>query len=118
GARLNGEYVLQYTNNVSTDIKNKFRAKARTLWKSIQNELETKLSSEIKENKQQLDNVKSIQEQNETYASVKNMYDQKMDDLFVLYENPTITVEDQEQFKSAIETRKNVYKQRKELVNV
>ncbi|GAB3796750.1 dynamin family protein [Virgibacillus kimchii] len=35
GAKLNGDFVLNYTNDVSTDIKNRFKQKSRKLWEEI-----------------------------------------------------------------------------------
>ncbi len=40
GAKLNGDFVLNYTNDVSADIKNKFRQKSRKLWEAISNSIQ------------------------------------------------------------------------------
>src|SRR5699024_8984707 len=36
GATVNGNYVLNYTNEISNDIKSKFRSLANNLWKTFQ----------------------------------------------------------------------------------
>src|SRR5699024_5868164 len=36
GAKINGNYILNYTNDISSDIKNKFRSLAQTMWKAFE----------------------------------------------------------------------------------
>src|SRR5699024_6366272 len=58
GANINGDYVLNYTNDVSTDIRNKYKSKARELLTMIsENVVEEKNEkiSELKKRRDQLE---------------------------------------------------------------
>src|SRR5699024_10010567 len=57
GAKVNGNYVLQYTNEISAGIKSKYRSELSKLWNIIEkraqeifNNKETELKEELKEN--------------------------------------------------------------------
>src|SRR5699024_10654876 len=42
GATVNGNYILNYTNDLSNSIKNKYRQAANDLWELIQKEADLK----------------------------------------------------------------------------
>src|SRR5699024_12618180 len=55
GAKVNGNYVLQYTNEISAGIKSKYRSELSKLWNIIEkqaqeifNNKETELKEELK----------------------------------------------------------------------
>ncbi|SES78392.1 Dynamin family protein [Oceanobacillus limi] len=69
GAKLNGDYILNYTNDISSDIKNKFKQQARDLWGKIDQILEQKIEEQIvdfesekRELQRQLQNHKDVSE--------------------------------------------------------
>lgn len=65
GAKVNGNYVLQYTNEISAGIKSKYRSELSKLWDIIEkraqeifNNKETELKEELKPYKEQLQHLK------------------------------------------------------------
>src|SRR5699024_3722807 len=45
GAQVNGQYVLNYTNEISSHIKQLFRNKANVFWNEIENKLNEQTKS-------------------------------------------------------------------------
>lgn len=118
GARINGDYVLHYTNNVSAAIKNKFKGKARILWSKIQKEVQAKLALDIKQCKDELYTIKSAYEQNTNYAIIKANYELKIDEIFTLWENTNISKQDHIFFNKDLNRSEKEYKKREEPVVV
>ena len=47
GAKINGDYVLNYTNDISMDIRNKYKSKARELVTMINENVEEEITEEV-----------------------------------------------------------------------
>lgn len=47
GAKITGDYVLNYTGDVSTNVKQKFKRKALKIWETIDNKLTEELNQEL-----------------------------------------------------------------------
>nr|WP_281349746.1 dynamin family protein [Ornithinibacillus caprae] len=88
GAKLNGDYILNYTNEVSTDIKNKFKQKTKLLWEEIHqvvdNDFHTKRQSYEEERSQIQESMKELNE----YATIQDTLQKKLD---LLTNPPKIT---------------------------
>src|SRR5699024_8495904 len=82
GAKVNGNYVLQYTNEISAGIKSKYRSELSKLWNVIEKHAqeifsnkEAELKEELKPYKEQLQHLKeneAIQEELEDKLLVAN----------------------------------------------
>src|SRR5699024_3543657 len=57
GAKINGDYVLNYTNDVSMDIRNKYKSKARELLTMISGNAVEETNEKISELKKRRDQV-------------------------------------------------------------
>lgn len=72
GAQINGQYVLNYTNEVSTHIKQLFRNKANALWE----EIETQLNLDIEKIKSETLFDDRLAEDFQTYQTKKDELNQ------------------------------------------
>lgn len=88
GAMINGNYILNYTNEVSNDIKNRFKQKANQLWEEIEQVSSKKWKEEkalYEEEKQQFEEVQQIVEQR---LELEKAYAKKKDEVEALLETP------------------------------
>ncbi|MFD2045773.1 dynamin family protein [Ornithinibacillus salinisoli] len=78
GAKLNGDYVLNYTNEISTDIKNKFKQQARLLLETIKNrvEKESQVMLEVykKEEAKLQESLTNFKQYNELQETLHNKF--------------------------------------------
>ena len=61
GAKINGDYLLNYTNELAADIKSKFRKKARSFWGVVEQAIQTKNRDKIKSYETELEELKKAQ---------------------------------------------------------
>ena len=88
GAMINGNYILNYTNEISSDIKTKFRQKANLLWERIEQVGNEKWNEEkiaYEKEKQQFEEVQEIVEQR---FQLEKQLEQKFEEVDELFENP------------------------------
>src|SRR5699024_7379490 len=83
GAQVNGQYVLNYTNEISSHIKQLFRNKANVFWNEIENKLNEQTKS-IKDetlannkDKQSFTNNKEQKKKNKISQQIKHIYRKK-----------------------------------------
>lgn len=61
GAKMNGDYVLNYTNELASDIKSKFRKKGLDLWKSVEQAEQSKSEPRIERYATESEELKKAQ---------------------------------------------------------
>src|SRR5699024_6285048 len=71
GATINGNYILNYTNEISNDIKNQFRSLTQQLWKTFETVIKEKNDLTSKQLQDQLDELQV----NESVISERNDID-------------------------------------------
>src|SRR5690625_3895112 len=85
GATINGNYILNYTNDISTDIKNKFRQKGNEIWKEIEKYYEPIVDEKIKEvetEKQNFENKMKLLKNNAKLQNDLKHAISKIDEVF------------------------------------
>jgi len=86
GATVNGDYILNYTNDVAGDIKAKYRKLARSVLKSIQAYIIERNKVELEKYKERLDTIKSqlnVQQELTRLESEKQKAFTKIDSQFI-----------------------------------
>src|SRR5690625_3903449 len=78
GAQINGSYVLNYTNDVATDIKNKYKINARTLLDRIQEEIIKQTEVSLRTYEQQLVDMENIAVQKRQQADLQQDFEEQL----------------------------------------
>src|SRR5690625_3384214 len=89
GARINGNYVLNYTNDVSSHIKQLYRKLAVTLWEQIHKEVENKTKEQARTYEQQIEYVEQLLGEGEQHLSAQAELEDKRALLKKQYDEPT-----------------------------
>ncbi|HLR68849.1 MAG TPA: dynamin family protein [Virgibacillus sp.] len=108
GAMVNGNYVLNYTNEISQSIKNKFRKQTNALWDQIAAESEKKKEKETKEIKALLDPLESQQELAFENEQIEEKIAQKEKLTDEAFHSPVPTEMDKERLEHALVLRYKV----------
>lgn len=110
GATVNGDSVLNYTNDVSADIKSKYRRAARDLLDFLRDQLMENNKEQADHYKQQLEGLREFQElqskKEELEAELKENYHILDEQLH----SPVVDDTDWAQLKSVLEARKKSIK--------
>ncbi|HLS09314.1 dynamin family protein [Lentibacillus sp.] len=77
GATVNGDYVLHYTDDVSHDVKRKYKQEVLKLWDSIHDEISGKIADELSQYESERDELSHIYEQYEMNERLKNDLEEK-----------------------------------------
>ncbi|HLR81290.1 MAG TPA: dynamin family protein [Bacillota bacterium] len=95
GAQLNGNYVLNYTDDLSVHIKQKFRQAAQAIWEKVDlhvtNEMNEQLHK-LEQEKNRLEQILYDQEQQDTIQSTLENREAKLTDILT---NPPQASDDQ-----------------------
>src|SRR5690625_2528014 len=78
GAQINGSYVLNYTNDVATDIKNKYKINARTLSDRIQGEIIKQTEDSLLNYGQQLAKMEHIATQKRQQVDLRQGFEEQL----------------------------------------
>jgi replication fork clamp-binding protein CrfC len=79
GAEVNGDSILNYTNDVSNDIKKKFKDQARPLIGMIAKVVQENTDGQLKELKKQHDCLKNAHRQQQYLAEYKKELEEKIE---------------------------------------
>src|SRR5699024_9346039 len=88
GATVNGDYVLHYTNDVSTHIKNKYKVHAHTLWDKINEAIMNKFKEPINTYKQQIAFYEKIYKREQEQVLIQERLQEKYDMIDQQLEDP------------------------------
>lgn len=84
GAQINGEYVLNYTNDVSVNIKNKYKATVWSLWDKIEAQIMKNTEQTIIDSEKRLAQLDDVlvtkQQQTDLQMKLEEKYD-RLDDI-------------------------------------
>jgi len=89
GAQVNGNYVLNYTNDVSAHIKQLYRKQAVTLWEQIYKEVENKTKEQARIYEQQIESVEQLLGEGEQQLSAQKELEDKRAFIEKQYHDPT-----------------------------
>ena len=78
GATINGNYILNYTNEVSNDIKNKFRQQTNSLLKEIETTARNKWDKEKAKYEREKQQFKQMQDVAEQKRSLEQQLEDKL----------------------------------------
>lgn len=104
GAKVNGDYLLNYTNDVAADIKGKFRRKSLTLWDTINQAVSNKNEEKKKQYETQLAALKNAQKMKVEQDTIQAELDKKLSILDNERLSPTSDEAVVEEMKSKIES--------------
>lgn len=99
-AQVNGEYVLNYTNDVANDIKSKFKRKSYELLEKMKQALQTKHESMIQRDGPSEKDIQAIEEIQAKYAKIQQELEDKQQAVENLLQSP---VYDAKQWQAAIQ---------------
>lgn len=108
GAKVNGDYVLNYTNDVANDIKAKYKRSALNLLETIKQNLEKKHASTVQQYEEFYKNIEKIQDIQVKFARIEEELSAKQKFVDELYESPVFNREHWEQ--AIIERQKKAAK--------
>lgn len=112
GASINGDYVLNYTNEIAADLKTYFKKQMRQLANEVKKELESKNKDkwiDLKEQLKQLEEKKADQQVNHALDSEEAAYFKRLDEQEAA--NPEVQPETIAEMKEELKTRKVLPKQ-------
>ncbi|GAA0611485.1 dynamin family protein [Virgibacillus siamensis] len=88
GAKVNGDYVLIYTNDVSSNIKQRFKREALRIWEQIQGILNQQVNKELKDYEPEMQKLQKLLEINQNREDLKNDLQRKRNQLEIAYQSP------------------------------
>lgn len=102
GATVNGDYILNYTNDVANDVKNKFKQKSRDLLEFIIVNVKEIHDEKIKTYHTKLNELNNVKELNDKQHELQNELHDKYQELEDQLINPFVDEKGWEQIQSAI----------------
>lgn len=108
GAKVNGEYVLNYTNDVANDIKVKFKRRSMDLLHTIKEVLQEKHHAVLSSYQSTYEDLQQVKEVKEKYAKIQDELSGKQKNVDETYLHPIL---DREAWKRAVEVSLNKQKQ-------
>ncbi|MGM8213692.1 dynamin family protein, partial [Virgibacillus sp. W0430] len=90
GAQVNGNYVLNYTNEISTDIKSKFRVKVQQLWTKIETFVQDDVQRKLEVFEEQQKQLKLAYEWKEQQDKLENELKTRLNTIENVCLNPKI----------------------------
>ena len=111
GAQINGDYVLNYTNDVSTDIKNKFKRQARELLEMIVKSVGEEIAEETNGLEKQRDQLKMRINQLREQALQQEALQKKLTILDNQFVHPEINEASWESLQERIDAARQPVKQ-------
>ncbi|SFA75117.1 Dynamin family protein [Lentibacillus halodurans] len=72
GAKVNGDYVLHYTNDVSADVKQKFKQEALYLWDAIYKKIAENTANELSAYTSERDQLEQVYHQQKIHEQLMN----------------------------------------------
>ena len=103
GAKVSGDYVLNYTNDVSTDIKNIFKKKARHLLTSILQSVTEETEGQINQISEELNQWDQLKLLKKEQDALKALFDEKIKQIDGLHDHDVPDVTAWELLQNAIE---------------
>ena len=89
GAKVNGDYVLNYTNEMASTIKGKFRRKALSLWEQIEQEVTSSNEDKKKTYEIELSELRKAKAMNEKQEEIQAELSEKLDEISDQLQSPT-----------------------------
>jgi len=117
GATINGQYVLNYTNDISNDIKMKFRQQINGLWKEIELIYRPVVEKEINRFSNEYKELSKQQSIIEQQIEIQNELKNKLVTLNNSFNQPTISNEQIQSFEKMILNRYKIVKMSSSPVN-
>lgn len=100
GAKVNGDYVLNYTNDVASDIKQRFKRTALGILTTMKIALENKNARALAEKRDRLRSLTEAQALKERYDKIHSELKMKQESIDALLVTPSY---DAENFKEAVD---------------
>ncbi|WP_327606120.1 dynamin family protein [Virgibacillus tibetensis] len=110
GAKLNGDYVLHYTNDVSTDIKNSFKQKARNLKDIIRSKLTDQNQNLLESYNDQLHDLTDVYSLKLNKDAIQAELEEKFKHVDEQLDSPTNEIDAWEAVQKAIKAKQTYVK--------
>ncbi|WP_430785707.1 dynamin family protein [Virgibacillus flavescens] len=111
GATVNGKSLLNYTTDVSNEIKEKYKKKTIKIEESLLLRIKDQNSEQIQTLQSELIKLENATEANNKIADLKNDYDKQIKKLTETFLNPSPASNDQIKLEESMKERSNVTKQ-------
>ncbi|MGM8366546.1 dynamin family protein [Virgibacillus sp. W0181] len=108
GAQVNGKYILNYTNDISADIKSKFRAKALELWREIEASIINYTKQEMTSYEDERDQLKIANEWKQNKLKIENELENLIKKLNETFEYPEADSSVEKQIQQQIEAKNKI----------
>lgn len=95
GAKVNGNYVLRYTDEVSSDIKQQFKKKVYPFLDHVYETMNNRIKNDIKECQQEKEQIESALKQKRLQEELTVLYTEKQQQINEAMEASEITSEQQ-----------------------
>ncbi|WP_227995167.1 dynamin family protein [Oceanobacillus sp. CFH 90083] len=118
GAMVNGDYVLNYTNEIAASLKTHFKKKMRQLANEVKKELENKQRKSLEELKQQLENLQGKEVEQQANAALDREEAAYFNYLDEQQTNPEVSPEVIAEMKLKLKARKVIPKQGTEVLEM
>lgn len=105
GAQINGEYVLNYTNDVGIDIKNKYKAKVWSLWDKIETEIMKKTEQTIADSEKRFSQLEKVLEQRQQQTKLQTEFEEKQNKLDDILSNEAPQISGQSIIEDIIQAK-------------
>ncbi|MFD1360488.1 dynamin family protein [Lentibacillus salinarum] len=102
GAKVNGDYVLHYTNDVSADVKQKFKQKAVQLWDMIHDKISEKITHDLSAYAPERERLERIYEQHEQHEKQMVALQEKWQEVDNTFTNPNAVSYDSDLIDKAL----------------
>ncbi|WP_100010849.1 dynamin family protein [Lentibacillus sediminis] len=90
GAKLNGDYLLNYTNDIAADVKRRYKQKANDIWTAVEEAVCQKNRQFIKETEDRLSRLEHLQKQSRKRSELQSQWKEARELLHRQYSDPTL----------------------------
>ncbi|MFB4169128.1 dynamin family protein [Virgibacillus sp. JSM 102003] len=117
GATVNGDYIINYTNDVSADVKKKYKMEAWKLWDSIYNSFIDELNDEVSKYEKEQQQLNQAFWQQQKQEELENNHCEKYKMIDAAIDNPNPSDQIWDQINDEIESRYKTVKPETEIFN-
>lgn len=103
GAKLNGNYLLHYTNDVAGDIKHKFKQKVIPLIEKVGEQVKSNLDKQVKSLQQQKESAGKQIQAIENQVKAQEALQYKLEALQQAIENPVVSQQEKDEMKQEMD---------------
>ncbi|MCG5105150.1 dynamin family protein [Oceanobacillus alkalisoli] len=109
GAQVNGEYILNYTNDVASDIKAKFRRRSLSLLQTMKQTLSKKHADKLNNQQPSIENLEEVRIVTEKYNKIHEELEGKQRAVDRMFDTPQIDDKSWEQTLNKVKQKQKKF---------